>query len=85
LNTWIDEEEFKDVVNGAFPEDKCTIPNAPEKPAAGLLANAQLLAGAAQRANNGPKPNKHLELRRIRISDGYASYFLDQTDHFLLA
>jgi len=23
------------------------------------------------------KPMKHLELRRIRISDGYASYFLD--------
>jgi len=28
---------------------------------------------------------KHLELRRIRISDGYASYFLDQIDHFMLA
>jgi len=28
LNTWIDEEEFKDVlIAKEFPEDKCIIPN----------------------------------------------------------
>ena len=48
-----------------------------KEPAGGLLASASKLPGG--------KPMKHLELRRIRISDGYASYFLDQIDHFMLA
>lgn len=27
---------------------------------------------------------KHLELRKVQVSDGYAAYFFDQTDHFML-
>jgi len=64
LNTWIDEEVFKDVlIAKEFPEDKCVIPNSEH--------------GIGSMGAGGGKPMKHLELRRIRITDGYAAYFLD--------
>jgi len=95
LNSWIDEEEFKNVVAGAFPEDKCTIPNAPIQKGSGASAGAASGAGGAAASGpariggvidfKGDRPKQHIELRRVRISDGYASYFLDQTDHFMLA
>jgi len=72
LDTWIAKFNFKDtLIEPKVPESLCTKPNP---------ANSS--GGGGRDAAN--KVFKHLELRKIRISDGYASYFLDQTDYFLL-
>lgn len=54
-----------------MPEDLCV------KPSASSAAHGHAI-GSDNRVM------KRLELRKIRISSGYASYFLDQTDYFLL-
>lgn len=72
MDTWIAKFDFAGtLVEPKLPEDLCVKPNA--------AANAGAHGSAAK-----DKVMKHLELRKIRISSGYASYFLDQTDYFLL-
>jgi len=72
LDTWIPAKTFKDLlVEPDFPKDKCVVPNAPK-------------GGAAGGAGGLKKVMKHLELRKIRVSVGYAQYFFDQVDYFLL-
>lgn len=72
MDTWIPAKTFKELlVEPEFPKDKCVIPNAPK-------------GGAAGAAGGLKKVMKHLELRKIRISVGYAAYFFDQVDFFLL-
>lgn len=61
------------MIEPTFPMASCVTPNLPR--------------GAAAAGASGAKDkrvDKHLELKKVRISDGYASYFLDQTDYFLL-
>jgi hypothetical protein len=65
LDTWIPAKTFKDLlVEPDFPKDKCVIPNAPKGGSGGGDAATK-------------KVMKHLELRKVRITTGYAQYFFD--------
>jgi len=73
LNKWIPAKTFASfLISPNFPEGKCVVPNAPSGGAAGAASGAL------------KKVTKHLELRKKRISKGFAAYFFDQVDYFLL-
>jgi len=63
LDTWIAKFNFGDtLIEPKMPEDLCVKPNGGGG-GGGYFLQAHIA--------------KHLELRKVRISDGYASYFLD--------
>jgi len=49
----------------------------------GTAAAAEASEAAA--GNRKSRSDRHTEMNKIRLSSTYASYFLDQTDYFLLS
>jgi len=69
LNTWIEQGTFRSfIIDCDGPTDHC----------------AEIPPNAHPGGNKKNRIMKHLELRKTRFNSGYATYFYDFTDTFLL-